>query len=520
MATNPAAIFTALSNYNPTGFALENQERAAGLAHQQAATQQAQVQTQSFQLQNQIAAQTLRDQRAGIAAYNQWDGKNPDDIPTLIIKNGGSASAVMTAQQHILDIQKTKLGNTQTQNENDKFRHEQYTGAVQGIVGAPDDQQANLYTQNLPRLRSMLDPGDTLPDVYPGADVLKATGQVHLLASSAADYALKAQQTAEAAGKAKEAAAGTAVKEAQLPGEQAKAQIEQKRLAGMEGAPVGGPDPHAAIDAAIDPARYPDQNRGARAVYDATLQSARQAGDVNAPEKAIAAVQPFISHIQQLEQQTNPALRQARIADEVEKRVRTDRAIAQFSPGAVTGIADPPLRMRSEQQMREDGKELADKTGAARAVDDAITAAQGGNKAAPGVIPIEMVRQLVNRVNRQELASVSNAAGNAWDRVNGFIGKYTEGQPIPANILQDIGSISKIMQSRAKETFKSKVRLNNLGTGAKWDPDEAASVIIGPETAKAPAAGTAIPTVTTQDQFNKLPKGALFWEDGKQYRKP
>jgi hypothetical protein len=34
------------------------------------------------------------------------------------------------------------------------------------------------------------------------------------------------------------------------------------------------------------------------------------------------------------------------------------------------------------------------------------------------------------------------------------------------------------------------------------------------------AGGASIPTVSTQAEFDKLPKGAVYMEDGKQYRKP
>ena len=99
-----------------------------------------------------------------------------------------------------------------------------------------------------------------------------------------------------------------------------------------------------------------------------------------------------------------------------------------------------------------------------------MTAAQSGNKAAPGLIPIAEVRQLVNRLNRHELQSVSSSAGSAYDRLQGFLGKYTEGQPIPPQVLSDTKAISQIMQQAARRTYEYKVQLNRQIYGSKAQP--------------------------------------------------
>src|SRR5215469_786159 len=66
------------------------------------------VQGQQLQgLQIQQAQQQLADQKALTQAMIGWDGKNPGDLPMLVLKSGGSGNAAMAAQQHILTLQNT-----------------------------------------------------------------------------------------------------------------------------------------------------------------------------------------------------------------------------------------------------------------------------------------------------------------------------------------------------------------------------------------------------------------------------
>lgn len=67
--------------------------------------QQRQIQAQQLQhgqLENQQQQQQIADQKASTDAMLNWDGKNIEEIPSLILKHGGSAAAVFTAKQQIL----------------------------------------------------------------------------------------------------------------------------------------------------------------------------------------------------------------------------------------------------------------------------------------------------------------------------------------------------------------------------------------------------------------------------------
>jgi hypothetical protein len=68
-------------------------------------TQALQQQVQSGQLGIQQQQQQLKDQQAMTAAMQSWDGKDYNQILPLVLKNGGSAQAVMGLKQKILEQQ-------------------------------------------------------------------------------------------------------------------------------------------------------------------------------------------------------------------------------------------------------------------------------------------------------------------------------------------------------------------------------------------------------------------------------
>ena len=68
-------------------------------------TQNLQNQVQAGQQQNQIQQQQLADQKAMTSAMQQWDGKDLSALAPLVLKNGGSATAVMGLKQKQLEMQ-------------------------------------------------------------------------------------------------------------------------------------------------------------------------------------------------------------------------------------------------------------------------------------------------------------------------------------------------------------------------------------------------------------------------------
>jgi DNA-binding protein Fis len=81
--------------------ALEAQQRMEAIKTSQ---QQQQLQGQQIEQQQ----QQLKDQQAMTQAMQSWDGKDFNELPSLVLKHGGSANAVIGLKQHIVD-QQTKL---------------------------------------------------------------------------------------------------------------------------------------------------------------------------------------------------------------------------------------------------------------------------------------------------------------------------------------------------------------------------------------------------------------------------
>jgi hypothetical protein len=67
-------------------------------------------QGQLGQVQVQQQQQALKDQQAATNAMHDWDGKDIQQLPTLMLKHGASATAVIGMKQHIVD-QQAKLSN-------------------------------------------------------------------------------------------------------------------------------------------------------------------------------------------------------------------------------------------------------------------------------------------------------------------------------------------------------------------------------------------------------------------------
>ncbi len=86
---------------------LRNAQQESQMQQQEAPLrlQALQQQTQVGGLQLQQQQQVLKDQQATSAAMQNWDGKDYNDILPLVLKNGGSAQAVIGLKKSILDQQ-------------------------------------------------------------------------------------------------------------------------------------------------------------------------------------------------------------------------------------------------------------------------------------------------------------------------------------------------------------------------------------------------------------------------------
>lgn len=167
----PPANPDVLENYGKLmaiqGQQQQNQQRQAMAPLQQQEVQQS-VQTGAVDLQQK--QQQLADQKAITAAMGEWDGKDYNNIYPLILKNGGSGTAVMGLKKSVLDQQqaiattaKNNAQASQAQMAADKQRGDLLDGALTPLLDpkqTPDEQLPQALTQTVQQLTQsgVLDP--------------------------------------------------------------------------------------------------------------------------------------------------------------------------------------------------------------------------------------------------------------------------------------------------------------------------------------------------------------------------
>lgn len=102
---------------------------------QQALQQNVQAGAQDIQMKQ----QQMKDQQAVTKAMQGWDGKDLDELPSMVLKQGGSAQAVFGLKNSILD-QKEKLSKVDAATlANTATKNDQVLGKLQAVTSDPDD---------------------------------------------------------------------------------------------------------------------------------------------------------------------------------------------------------------------------------------------------------------------------------------------------------------------------------------------------------------------------------------------
>jgi hypothetical protein len=155
-------------------------------------------------------------------------------------------------------------------------------------------------------------------------------------------------------------------------------------------------------------------------------------------------------------------------------------------------------------------KDLNTSAADAQRLHNLIAAAQGGNKAAPALVPIAELRGFLNRINQTELRSVSSQAGSYADRVEGFLKGATEGQPVPPDILQATDQLASLQTQQAEQKHAGEVTAINLARNEKLQPVTAVQLgYKGPQTTAAAPVPAALKAQFPNDAFARDPSGKL-----------
>lgn len=125
---------------------MESYQRAAGLKSTLLENQQREQAVQQ-------GAQQQRDQQAATQAMQSWDGKNFMELPSLILKHGGSAQAATAAQQAALahqeklsQIAKQDAETGSTNLKNEAAKNDAILGRLQAVTEGPDEGLADRLT--------------------------------------------------------------------------------------------------------------------------------------------------------------------------------------------------------------------------------------------------------------------------------------------------------------------------------------------------------------------------------------
>lgn len=96
----------------------------------------------------------LKDEQAMTAAMQSWDGSDPNQLPGLVIKNGGSAKAVLGLKSQLLaqkksysEIAKDDAETGKNNLDSQIKRNDQMAGLIGNILQVPDEQLPQAVQQ-------------------------------------------------------------------------------------------------------------------------------------------------------------------------------------------------------------------------------------------------------------------------------------------------------------------------------------------------------------------------------------
>jgi hypothetical protein len=148
---------------------IKNMQRETQMQEQEAPLRQQalQQQVQSGQIGLQQQQQALKDQQAATAAMHEWDGSKLEDLAPLMIKNGASATAVMSLKKQALEqrekyssIAKDDAATGASNIATMMKKNDMVSGALSTVMQAPDEQLPQALTQTAQQLaqQGLIDP--------------------------------------------------------------------------------------------------------------------------------------------------------------------------------------------------------------------------------------------------------------------------------------------------------------------------------------------------------------------------
>lgn len=270
--------------------------RVAGLQQQTSASQQ---EMQQRALEMQAQQRQLQDQDALTKTIAQFDPSQHsiNDLPGMIVKNGGSGQAALQAQQGMITQRKNLASLTDEQfTEQEKLSDLLKGGHDAVTAAAPEDKNA-VYQQFLRRVAAAGQDVSKEPTEYPGDAVFNQHLQPILLHSASVEQAAKDRQAAQEGAKAR-------LENAQAAHQEFVNNLTQNSKPG---------DFDAQVDALVPPtgAQGQAQNQFVKGQVNAALSR----GDLESAKKFVEqAYQSQLGINKDIAVQTNPQIQAGKVA--------------------------------------------------------------------------------------------------------------------------------------------------------------------------------------------------------------
>lgn len=151
------------------------------------------------QQENQMRAIQMQDQKAMTDAMHEWDGKDINSLPGLMLKHGASAQTVMSTKTGIIKQQQDLANLTKDQLANEKTKNDYFAQQIENVKGLPPEQQPAAFEAAKADAVSKghLDPQAAQGMQYQGPQQLDLMEKSLLGHSGALETALKGADTRE-----------------------------------------------------------------------------------------------------------------------------------------------------------------------------------------------------------------------------------------------------------------------------------------------------------------------------------
>lgn len=429
-----------LANYNPTGFALANQQRQAQLA-------QTSQQTQALQLENVLRQRQLKDADALTKAYQGVDF-NADPIEQQrqiiggMIQNGASGPAVLQHQIDLAGYRRTLASAKKEDLENEGTINQRVSDTLATVQNTKAEDLPDAWASAAPRLTALtgrqFDP-NTVPDA---AAIATERGFV-THRQALIEEAQKIQATKTAAQQEQEAAVKTQGT--------AAANLEAAAQRTREEA------------ARTDPGNVSLQLAAMSSEQRAQLGVKQQEAELQI--KRLNEAMQRHEQLYKLESDRNA--RQA-------EQFQLNNADVTNSQSPVFG-ATPRAAMASRQQIMKADTDYNNALASARTLHDFITQIRTGGpaaKAAARLLPTEgsFVLSTANgshRINRQEVQQITGT-GDLYDRIVGKVKGAVTGVNMTDDVLNSLEALYSGIAGQASQKHAQAYQSVDQSYGTHW----------------------------------------------------